>query len=129
MFDLNKCEKNSQGHWIAQTHNGLTVRILCNDAKGAYPLVGIINRSDMDDEATTWTTDGKSLVARKDHPYDLINPPKRHKLERWANVYSDGSIFLHQQRTSQIRGVQPIAMVPITLDFIEGEGLEKDGAK
>ena len=55
-----------------RTRSGKNVRILCNDANGAYPLVGLI-QLEMVDVANQWTLTGKADVRPNVRtPQDLI---------------------------------------------------------
>lgn len=53
-----------------KTRSGQPVRILCDDAKGAYPVVGLIDRG-ADEIPCTWTQRGEMLAGVRDND-DLI---------------------------------------------------------
>lgn len=62
-----------------QTRDGRAVRILCTDAPGDYPVVGIV-----DDDLRTWTIDGVFFNNRTSGN-DLINvPAKPERVSRWV---------------------------------------------
>ena len=71
-----------------QTRNGRPVRILCTDAKGPYPIVGLMPSGEAE-HVGSWMVGGNSS------PYswtqdDLINVPEP-KRYVWLNVYRDGA--------------------------------------
>lgn len=70
-----------------QTRDGRKVRILCTDAKGRHPIVGLID----DETPDSWEKDG-SFDSECDpgHPLDLINSPAPRKTV-WVNMAVDGN--------------------------------------
>lgn len=72
------------------TRDGRAVRILCVDAPGDYPIVGLVAGSI---DVQTWKIDGH-LFGEKDRPIDLINA--KTKREGWVNVHrgSGGGRYL-----------------------------------
>jgi hypothetical protein len=55
-----------------RTRSGKNVRLLCNDANGAYPLVGII-QLELGDVAHQWTLTGKTDTRPNvTTPHDLV---------------------------------------------------------
>ena len=55
-----------------RTRDNHVVRLLCNDANGAYPIVGLIER-EFGDVATQWTRQGKhDMRYNVKTPLDLI---------------------------------------------------------
>lgn len=65
------------------TRDGRKARILCVDAPGDYPIVGLVER---DERAIRWTAIGRHANSYVVHNYDLI-PPTPPKLYNWINVY------------------------------------------
>ncbi len=56
--------------------HGQDVRIICNDLKDMYPLVGV-RTDDLGDEwLFTYTLNGKDNLENEDSPYNLIPPEK-----------------------------------------------------
>jgi hypothetical protein len=55
-----------------RTRDNRPVRLLCNDARGEYPIVGLIEM-EMGDLVSTWTRSGKHDARRSDRDCaDLI---------------------------------------------------------
>ena len=58
-----------------RTRSGENVRILCNDAKGDYPRVGLVD-DEIGDRPMRWTINGKYIMPRsrkvEKHRYDLV---------------------------------------------------------
>jgi hypothetical protein len=81
-FDLNKCQKNEQGHWLAQTRDGRKVVIVCANAPGSLALVGFHGEVNTLDR---WYADG-SYIQGHAHPADVINARRRAK-KGWRKVH------------------------------------------
>ncbi len=58
-----------------QTRDGRKVRILCTDAKSAYPVIGLIEDCGHEVQGT-WTAGGRNHRAFETD-YDLINAPTK----------------------------------------------------
>lgn len=85
-FDISKCKKNEQGHWIAETRDGRKVRIVCADCKGATgQLLGLITHPDGNEKAVRWYSNGNYYLEGSGYESDLINPPTKHEavVEVW----------------------------------------------
>jgi len=55
-----------------QTRSGNNVRILCDDAKGGFPLIGLVE-DELGERPMQWTLKGKYLALRKEpHRHDLV---------------------------------------------------------
>lgn len=55
-----------------QTRSGNNVRILCDDAKGEYPLIGLVE-DELCERPMQWTLKGKYIALRKEpHRHDLV---------------------------------------------------------
>lgn len=67
-----------------QTRDGRPVRILCIDAQGEQPIVGLIPEFEA---VQQWSLDGSFLKSRKESSLDLINA--KTKREGWVNVYKE----------------------------------------
>ena len=73
-FELELAKRISDGTESGRikTKNGHTVRIICWDAKGMYPLVGLIDGGAYEN-VNMWTTEGKVDFRYDYHsPFDLI---------------------------------------------------------
>ena len=96
-FSLEEYLKNPNRKVV--TRNGRSVRIICTDAKGNYPIVALIEEGGYDN-ALSYTKDGKLYVGET-NDYDLFFAPEKH--EGWVNVYRDfddvmcGSVFATEE--------------------------------
>lgn len=92
-FDLNKCERNADGHWICQTRDGCKARIVCANRLGERPLVVLIEEKMSNGEPiesyASRLANGKRNEDQTDSS-DLINLPR--KVKRWVNVYPGHSM-------------------------------------
>lgn len=86
-FDLNKCERNADGHWLCRTVDGMKVRIVCQDLarENGHVLLGVVSQYDgHDDEIRCYTKDGFCSLNGNPSRDDLVNLPR--KVKRWVNV-------------------------------------------
>lgn len=99
-FDISKCHKDSNGHLLCQTRDGLKARILCTDRRGDYPIVALIGGMGGNYERVdTFTDCGHVSYTLNDCPNDLINIPeepkyrafKRHEFPKGGFVRPKGS--------------------------------------
>ncbi len=93
-FDLKKCHKNADGHYVARTRDGRDVRILVWDAKvgtrGICPLVGLVMQPEGFEDTCCWEENGRAARVGE-RPDDLVNIiEKRHR-----------SIVLYRLRTGE----------------------------
>lgn len=84
------------------TRDGRAVKIICTDAKGNFPVIGLVP-DDMNDASSespiSFTTNGKywnNQNGRADSPLDLFFGPIKH--EGWINIFksSNDIAFLGQ---------------------------------
>jgi len=113
--------------------NGFEYRMLCDDAGGVRPIVGLARKQPTDDwETLRNDANGFHLGGGVESAFDLIevNPPI--KFKGWALLYreSDGRLIIgypHATKAEAYRGARffqtPIACIPINIDCAEGEGL------
>lgn len=83
-----------------QTRNGDPVRILCTDASGDYPVVGLV-QDNLDPQV--WTQTGEYYLGQTDSLMDLMNIPEP-VTRRFCNVYADGAIMRHSSLLAARRG-------------------------
>lgn len=106
-----------------RTKDGRAVRVLCTDGpNAAYPVIGFIVGNDA---CYRWTISGKWWDG-KDSNLDIENAPQRIQREFWVCVYPEDTGLLWQSREEALRmskDADPIAIVKITIDCEEGEGL------
>lgn len=111
-----------------RTKDGKSVRILCTDALGCYPVIGLIDGHG----SYSWALDGTfdlTTSTNSKNSLENIPPPPR---EWWVNVYGSknrsllysGDVYHSREdadrtSTESMSGVFRIACVKIT----EGEGL------
>jgi hypothetical protein len=67
-----------------RTRDGRSVRILCTDKKGNYPIVGLVTNEDGSETVCSYRLDGVYYSAGESG-CDLVNVPVR--VERWLNIY------------------------------------------
>ena len=68
------------------TRDGRKARIVCYDVKGDYPILALIERSNVEEGVYTYNINGHFLPNRE-HYNDLIIAPEKH--EGWVNIYHD----------------------------------------
>ena len=68
------------------TRDGRSVRIVCCDAKGGHPVIGLVDRGDYE-APKSFTKDGRLWDNTENNPNDLFFAPEKH--EGWINVYRD----------------------------------------
>ena len=81
-------------------------------------------------EAAGWDETGRKMYNPTDCPRNLAPPPKKKvRVQRWVNVFEDGSImsFATKERADkdaeQYFTVSRIALIEINREVEEGEGL------
>lgn len=101
-----------------KTASGKNVRILCVDAVGTFPVVGMIEG---EDGADCWTRDGFFYTPNKDCGYNLVAVPEIRTV--WVNVYDDGNgpvattSFQSEDRARELAFPDAIAVaVPVTFE-------------
>ena len=116
MIDKNKKYK---------TRSGRDVTIMCTEARGNYPVIGIVHDEDCD-KAYCWEVDGR-YSSKYEGGLDLIEQPEVHT--RWINFYANGtggSVSTYTQWRTRTDAdahqyMGRIACIQVT--FKEGEGL------
>jgi|GEM_PF-1093894 len=107
-----------------RTKNGKSVRVLCTDGPGEYPVIGIVDENSI---PQTWTLSGQYNLTGHDSFYDIKNAPQRIQRECWVNVYADHAVGklwdTREEALRMIRSAGPIACVKVVIDCEEGEGL------
>ena len=88
-FSLEEFKKNPNRKVV--TRYGRPVRIICTDAKGCYPVIGLVLSKDVEDP-NGYTENGIHLN-NSESSSDLFFEPE--KKEGWVNVYRNvrGTIF------------------------------------
>lgn len=67
------------------TRDGRKVRILCTDAKGDCPVVGLITYRDGSEGISQWLPDGRAYNSPKETGFDLINPVQKKYINLFKN--------------------------------------------
>ena len=88
-FNLEEYLANPSRKVVTRDGRALT-RILCTDAKGDYPVIALIERTDANfgtvEEPITYTKGG-DYCSGKEHIFDLFFAPEKH--EGWVNIYKN----------------------------------------
>ena len=83
-FNLEEYLANPSRKVVTRAGRAVT-RFLCTDAKGYYPIVALVEKSDgAVEEPLSYTKDGDFCLGEK-HPCDLFFAPE--KKEGWINLY------------------------------------------
>ena len=107
-----------------RTKDGRSVRVLCTNGPGKYPVAGYVEG---EYRPRTWLLDGVELIGTVG-PCDLENAPQRIQREYWVNVYEDSgydAIHNSAKHAAEFRNTKRkcLACVTITIDCEKGEGL------
>lgn len=112
-----------------QTRDGRQVKIYAMDVKGRFPVHGCVEGVE---NPLGWTKDGSYMESGCPNNFDIVNAPRRVRVERWINVYQDGCTGgLCESRdsadasasTAAICGRVRFACKQFTFEVEEGEGL------
>lgn len=98
-FDLEKAKAGAK----VVTRDGRPVRFLCFDAKGKFPLIGLIyEASELAEAPANWTEAGKYIDAspHKHHLDLFMEELKPVEVKLWVNIGKDGTILLHLSKES-----------------------------
>jgi len=97
-----------------QTRDGRKVRIICTDARSAYPIIALIEMSNGGESRMSYTADGTSMYCTPSA--QLINVPERKTW--WANVYDFGLPRTHKSRKAAdaLRGSDALGLVSLTIE-------------
>lgn len=121
-FDYDECFLNHDGYAI--TRDGRKARLLCDDRKGKYPIVGIVGE---DENIETFLEDGRHDEYTIRTEADLFTPSKRIKRACWVNIYKDsvlGNLYDTKKRADEFDNHDRLACVEVPIDCFEGEGLD-----
>ena len=107
-----------------RTRDGREVKIYSTEGGGTHPIHGATHEEGFGLMVGCWTADGK-WSSPVDTRHDLVNVPRRIKVERWLNVYQDGAITDYTaKRDADINAMDSrVACKFITFEVEEGEGL------
>lgn len=88
-FNLEEYLKNPSRKVV--TGDGRTVRIICTDAKGDFPIVALIETLDGSIEFPhKFKNNGHFLYSDEDYNLNLFFVPEKH--EGWVNLYPQGRL-------------------------------------
>ena len=104
------------------TRDGKPVRILCTDAKGDYPIVGLIYYPHGDEREVpeNYTENGSCYIDNDESSSDLFFEPI--KKEGWVNIYKDninravGAVYTNKEEAEKNRTACHVATIKITWD-------------
>ena len=108
------------------TRDGRAVRIYAVDGGGQFPVHGAVRDSNSTWAAHSWSVAGSWSASHALTDSDLIEAPRKFRLEGWLNVYKDGEFSgVHQSKYSADRAALPsrIACVRVVIECAEGDGL------
>ena len=102
------------------TRDGKPVRILCTDAKGDYPIVGLIYYPHGDEREVpeNYTENGSCYIDNDESSSDLFFEPI--KKEGWVNIYKDninravGAVYTNKEEAEKNRTACHVATIKIT---------------
>ena len=89
-FSLEEFKKNPNRKVV--TRDGHSVRIICTDVMGDYPVVGLIMREDNREITSNFKKDGTYLTDKNKCWRDLFFEPE--KKEGWVNVYRHSENYI-----------------------------------
>ena len=110
-FSLDEFKKNPNRKVV--TRGGRNVRIICTDAKGYYPVIGLILSLDNEDYPWRFRMDG-AILENEENESDLFFAPE--KKEGWANIYKNyrtSNIYKSKEDAFNNRAPNYIASIPI----------------
>ena len=85
-FSLDKYLENPSRKVV--TRDGNSVRILCTDRKGDYPIIALVENCDSIDESVcSYNKNGIFYTSGLSDNNDLLFAPEKH--EGWINIYRD----------------------------------------
>ena len=87
-FNLEEYLKNPSRKVV--TRDNRNVRIICTDAKGNRPVIGLVDYKDYEG-SYGYTKNGRIRDDDYDGNLDIFFAPEKH--EGWVNVYKDGNYF------------------------------------
>ena len=67
------------------TRDGKSIRIICSDKKGTYPIIGLMKGEEEEEEVYSFTLCGSYNKDLKNHSYDLFMAPVKTKY--YVHVY------------------------------------------
>jgi hypothetical protein len=105
-----------------QTRNGEFVRVLCEDAGGEYPVVGLVGEQR---ELRTWTFDGvESIGTGFPHGRDLVNTPK--PVIRWFNLYHGEAGMAFDTKDECVRAGERQMLCVVKVTFLDGKPISSE---
>lgn len=119
-FSLDEYIANSSKKVV--TRDGRAVKIICTDAKGNFPVIGLIADDASSESPHSFTKNGKywnNQNERADSPLDLFFASEKH--ERWINLYKIGSegyslganIYIDKEHAETVAGRNCVATIKI----------------
>lgn len=101
------------------TRDGKPVRILCTDAKGDYPVIGLVYYPNGDERESpeSYTENGRYDFADEGSRDLFFSPEKR---EGWVNIYKDnidrtvGAVYTNKEEAEKNRTTCHVATIKIT---------------
>lgn len=132
-FDLSKCKRDGQGRLIAQMRNGRDVWLLCTNASGDYPIVGLPGLFWCGADVQSWAADGTHNAARLDGKgkLDLVNAPAEHTVTVFLIQMRGGYVGSHSsaepmriEDAERMYGGDDTVIARRVITLTEGEGID-----
>lgn len=110
---------------VKRTKGGSPVRVVCSDRISPEGNIIALVTQDEREIVLTYYANGR-YWRDSDHPFDLVEEPETVEVERWINVYSDGSVIVFETRkeADEWGRIDRIACVHIQRTVTKGEGLD-----
>lgn len=107
-----------------ETRSGLEVVPLDLDMGGPYPVLAKIRNKDGLWSSHRYTGKGESMQDRISN-LDILPARKSFRHKRWIPVWREGAQagYPSQEEARRVLGSSVIALVPVTLEGKEGDGL------
>lgn len=110
-----------------RTRDGREARVYSTDSGGTYPVHGAIKSLAGVWHMNQWTSSGECAGFRVDTSSDLVNVPRRVKVDCWLNVFDNG-VFCGPWTTKReadmgLGAEFRIACIHVEREVEEGEGL------
>lgn len=122
-FDLNKCKRNSDGHWMCKTRDGRDVKIVYAPKKYGEPrdrfgyeqeqLVCIVSEAECD-IVEVYNANGSGSIHRECSPNDFVNITNTKRIKGKLHLFADGSIrFYTPMMECSVFAYPPVATIEI----------------
>ena len=124
-FDIKYRPEIESGKYKVQTRDGHSVRIVCWDALGEYPILALIKIDNDKESCNRFTNSGAFMVDNEVNPLDIIIVTDDEGLTEFEKALSDGiDYWIHEElKEPTIESVKKLAQ---SLLGIAKKELKKD---